>query len=324
VIAWRRATAANARRNFAVPAGFALVALVVLIPLGVADRPWALGMFVIAAFVLGTVGQEFWRGAQARRAMSGEALPVALVSLVQRNRRRYGGYIIHLGMAALFVGVAASSAFQDARDVRLAPGQSAQISGHEVRYEAPVARIVMRDGALERIVFGARLSVWRDGKRVAALAPERGYYPSRDAEGLGAIGRFFEGEATSEVGMDAGLRRDVWTAVSPDISKLKPVIDQGDKVFAASGSKLSPRDEAQALGLAVRGLVDRYRTSPPPATFRLIVSPMVTWIWLGALLVFAGGLLILLPGGGVRQRQTATARYAARLGRELGARPSRA
>ncbi len=322
VIAWRRATAANARRNFAVPLAAGLLALVILVPLGVGGRPWALGMFVIAAFVLGTVGQEFWRGAVARRAMSGEALPAALVSLVRRNRRRYGGYIVHLGMAALFVGVAASSAFQHARDVRLVPGQSAQISGNEVRYDAPTARIVTRDGALERIVFGARLSVWHDGKRIAALAPERGYYPSRDAAGLGAIGRFFEGEATSEVGMDAGLRRDVWTAVSPDISKLKPIIDQGDRVFAASGAKLAPADEAQALGLAVRGLVDRYRASPPPATFRLIISPMVTWIWLGALLVFAGGLVLLWPGG-LRQPR-ATARYAARLSRELGPRPSRA
>ena len=52
-------------------------------------------MFAACGFLLGCVGQEFWRGARARRAMSGEALPVALVSLVRRNRRRYGGYLVH-------------------------------------------------------------------------------------------------------------------------------------------------------------------------------------------------------------------------------------
>ena len=78
----------------------------------------ALPMFGLAAFVLAAVGQEFWRGMRARRAMSSDSVPRAVVSLVQRNRRRYGGYLVHVGVSVLFVGVAASSAFQDARDVR--------------------------------------------------------------------------------------------------------------------------------------------------------------------------------------------------------------
>ena len=64
-----------------------------------AERPAALIMFCLAAFVLAVVVQEFWRGVRARRAMSDDSVPRALVSLVRRNRRRYGGYIVHAGIA---------------------------------------------------------------------------------------------------------------------------------------------------------------------------------------------------------------------------------
>jgi cytochrome c-type biogenesis protein CcmF len=98
VIAWRRATLANARRNFLVPVGSALAMLLVLEIAGVTQKPLALVMFCCAAFVFGSIGQEFFRGARARRAMAGEGAPLALVALVRRNRRRYGGYIVHLGI----------------------------------------------------------------------------------------------------------------------------------------------------------------------------------------------------------------------------------
>ena len=79
-------------------------------------------MFGLAAFVVAAVGQELWRGVRARRAMSDDRCRGALVPLVRRNRRRYGGYLVHVGVSVLFAGVAASSAFQDARDVQLGVG----------------------------------------------------------------------------------------------------------------------------------------------------------------------------------------------------------
>ncbi|MBI5105714.1 MAG: heme lyase CcmF/NrfE family subunit [Solirubrobacterales bacterium] len=139
VIAWRRATAAHARRNFAIPVGAGLLALVASLALGAGDRPLALLMFAFGGFVAGTVGQEFWRGTRARRAMTGEAPPTALLSLVRRNRRRYGGYVVHLGMAVLFVGVAASSAFQSSKDVRLKPGQSVKVGDYRSTRSRPRA-----------------------------------------------------------------------------------------------------------------------------------------------------------------------------------------
>ncbi|HEY3020214.1 MAG TPA: cytochrome c biogenesis protein CcsA, partial [Solirubrobacteraceae bacterium] len=95
VFAWRRTTAANLRRALLLPAGAGIVTLIALLVAGgVARRPEALAMFCLAAFVLTVVGQEFWRGVSARRAMSSDSVPRALVSLVRRNRRRYGGYLV--------------------------------------------------------------------------------------------------------------------------------------------------------------------------------------------------------------------------------------
>src|SRR5256714_4401636 len=122
VIAWRRATLANARRNFVIPVTCGLACAVVLAPF-VGRKPLSLCMFAFAAFVVGSVGQELVRGVRARRAMAGEGVPTAVVQLVRRNRRRWRGYTIHVGMAVLFVGVAASSTFQHVRDAALVPGQ---------------------------------------------------------------------------------------------------------------------------------------------------------------------------------------------------------
>ena len=95
--------------------------LLVLLATGVGHKPLAVAMFCCAAFVFGSVGQEFYRGTRARRAMAGESAPIALLALVRRNRRRYGGYIVHLGIAVLFIGVAASSSFQHASELRSRP-----------------------------------------------------------------------------------------------------------------------------------------------------------------------------------------------------------
>ena len=319
VIAWRRATAANARRNFVFPITVGLLTGAVLSAFfGVASRPLALAMFMVGAFVFATVAQEFWRGVAARRTMTGEGPLRALRSLVARNRRRYGGYIIHVGMAALFIGVAASTAFNAARDTRLSVGQTAHVGGYDFTYVKPTSSITTTHGGeLERISFGAVVEVRRDGRHVTTLRPTRGYFPTVDPT-LGPIGRFFDGNATSEVGLRAGLRRDIWTAVTPNIGALQPIIDQGDKVFANAAGKLPPAAEAAALGQALRGLANRYAKNPPPATFRIITSPLVTWIWLGAIIVFGGAIIAMWPGTDSTRRR-AKARYAARIATELGA-----
>ena len=99
---------------------------------------------------------------------------------MRRNRRRYGGYIVHVGMALLFVGVAASSAFQHARDVRLRAGQTTKVGGYDVRYVTPDGGDRPRaTGASRRSSLGAVLDVTKNGKHVDDAAAVEGYFPSR-------------------------------------------------------------------------------------------------------------------------------------------------
>jgi cytochrome c-type biogenesis protein CcmF len=302
VIAWRRATATNARRGLRGPLVVAAVTAVGLaLVAGVATRPLALAMFCTGAFAAAVVVQEFWRGTRARQAGSGEAAPAALVSLVRRNRRRYGGYLVHLGMAVIFVGVAASSAFQRVHDVRLRPSQTARIDGYDVRYQRATSAL-----SNEKLTLGAVLDVSKDGRHVATLTTTRGYYPALDS-GLGPVGRYFNGEATSEVGMRAGLRRDIWTAVQPNIGAMRSMIDGLDKRF--------PLATGRSEGLLLAALAARYEVAPPPASFRLIVSPLVEWIWLGGAIAGLGGLITLWPAA-FRVRRGVAVRSRVRLGRQ--------
>jgi cytochrome c-type biogenesis protein CcmF len=304
IIAWRRVTASNLRRSFTVPVAVGVVTCAVLLAGGgVSARPFALIMFSLGAFVLASVAQELWRGAGARRAMTREAPPIALLQLVRRNRRRYGGYIAHAGVAVLLIGVAASSSFQHSRDVTLAPGQHTRVDGYEIKYVRPTAAATP-----QKISFGAVLDVSKGGKHVTTLRTTHGFYPSQDPT-LGQLGRFFNGEGDSYVGLRAGLTKDIWTVVNPDLTPLQPVINQGDRVFAVALSAAMrratglPPAQAQAAmaplwqyrDQAIAAITRRYVTRPWGVSFLLIVDPLVSWIWVGAMIVAAGGLIALWP-----------------------------
>jgi cytochrome c-type biogenesis protein CcmF len=318
VIAWRRATPKNARRNFFWPTAAGVGTLLVMIPFGVTGRPWAWLVIGASAFAIGTIAQEFFRGVRARRAMTGEAYPLAFLSLIRRNRRRYGGYTIHFGIAVLFIGVAASTAFQHVRTVELHKGQSRALGrGYVARYDGPTSRIDVTKNGVERLVFGAKLTVFKHGKRVGVLRPERGYYPVEGAAGAGTLGSYFNGESTSEIAMFAGFGRDVWAAVTPDLDPTLVSVKKGDRIFNAALGKMSTQEYSTALGTAIRELTASYATSAPPATFRLIVSPLVAWVWIGGILVFLGGLICIWPTPDLAHRR-ATAGYAARVAKDLG------
>ncbi|HWH13055.1 MAG TPA: cytochrome c-type biogenesis CcmF C-terminal domain-containing protein [Solirubrobacteraceae bacterium] len=306
VIAWRRATPANAKRNFRVPVLAALGTLVVLLGFThTSSKPFAIGMFCAAAFVFGSVGQEFWRGIGARRAMSDESPPAALISLVRRNRRRYGGYTVHIGMAVLFVGVAASTAFQHVSDVSLRPGQSTLVGGYRYTYEKATSSVISDPNSTGAILtLGAVMDVTKHGHRVAILTPSAGYYPAPDTS-QGPIGSLIGGETTAHIGLQAGLRRDIWTAVQPDIDPLQPLITQGNK--------LVPPAHPEYAFILLAAIAKHYVNSSPTASFHLMNSPLVTWIWFGGFIVFTGGLTAMWPTGGQRVR----ARYLARVGRDL-------
>ena len=309
MVAWRRITPAGLRKVLLAPLGFALfVGVTLALTTNAADSLPSLLMFSLAALVLGVVVQEFARGTAARRVMAKESWPRALSQLVGRNRRRYGGYVVHVGIAVLFLGVAGSSAFQQQRDVRLAPGQSFRTGDYEITYVRPTAKLGGDSaGTGAPISFGAVLNV-RKGDERFVLRPSRNYYPTQDAS-KGAIGRFFEGEATSEVDVRWGLRRDLWAAVRPDIGALDRPIREANAKFGSSNG------DVQALIIAA--IADRYRKdTAQTATFRTIVSPLVSWIWIGGGVVLLGALIAAWPSPEARLRRVRSL-AAARVGREL-------
>jgi cytochrome c-type biogenesis protein CcmF len=325
IIAWRRVTVANLRRSFTIPIAVAIATLVALLLAGgnTSSKPFALVMFVLAAFVVTTVVQEFWRGVSARRAMTHDPLPVALGQLIRRNRRRYAGYIVHAGLAVLLVGVAASSSFQHSHDVTLKPGQRVGVDGYTIRYVRPTAA-----ATAQKISFGAVLDVSKKGKHVTTLNTTRGFYPAQDAS-LGVIGRFFNGSADSNVGLDAGITHDIWTVINPDLQPLQPLINRGDRLFAADeqnimakAGSIPPAQTQRALNAlfaerdtAISGLASRFVSHPWAVNFLMIVSPLVTWIWLGALIIALGGLIALWPVPAFARRRASAGAAAAAGGR---------
>jgi cytochrome c-type biogenesis protein CcmF len=308
VLAWRRVTPGRLVRILLVPAALTFVVLLVLLTFTDAAKSVpSLVMFCFVAFVLGVVGQEFVRGASARRVMTSESWPRALVRLAGRNRRRYGGYLVHAGIAVLILGVAASSAFLEQRDVRLSPGERIRIDDYEVTYREATARLGGDGGGTGApISLGAVLDV-RRGDQAFTLHPSRNYYSTSDPS-KGAISRFFEGEATSEVDVRWGLRRDLWLAVRPDLVSLEEPIARADRQFGES--------PGQVQAFVIRTLAELYRDDPPPAAFRAIVSPLVAWIWIGGAIAVLGALVAVWPSPEARLRRVRSL-YAARVGREL-------
>jgi cytochrome c-type biogenesis protein CcmF len=308
VITWRRTTLANARRNFLVPVLIALATLVLLLADGVAHKTFAIAMFCCAAFVFGCVGGEFFRGVRARRAMVGQAVPLAMLALVRRNRRRYGGYIVHLGIAVMFVAVAASSSFEHANQRGLSPGQSTRVGAYTIRYVRPTASITPkydRAHTGSTLNLGAELDVTKGGHHVATLTPSEGFYASQEAS-QGSVGSLIGGQPVSHVSMDASLARNIWTAVEPDIEA--PALKQVVKI----GNRTLPADEGI---VAIAYLARAYLKDAPQAQFNFIVSPLVLWLWLGGLICIGGALIAIWPAPAVmRSRVSIRARFGARRG----------
>jgi cytochrome c-type biogenesis protein CcmF len=309
ILTWRKASWRALRRTLVAPLAISAVAFVLLIAFTDAAESWtSLAMFTLITFVLAVIGQEFWRGVGARRVMTDEAPPTALTRLVARNRRRWGGYIVHVGIAVLFLGVAASSAFHSQRDVHLEQGQTTTVGDYKVKYLRPTAD-VGRDtaGTGAPISLGAVLDVSKNGKHTI-VRPKRNFYPVNDPS-VPVIARFFEGEPTSEVDVRWGLSRDLWFAVQPDLRSLIPAIREADKKF--SGPQFQ-----KYLPVLITKIAQSYAVDPPPANFRMIVSPLVSFIWIGGLIAVFGALIAVWPGAETRRRRVHSV-YAAKLAREL-------
>jgi cytochrome c-type biogenesis protein CcmF len=315
LLAWRRVSWAAARRVFLLPGAVgAATALLLALATDAASKPWALACFALAAFALTGLAQEFWRGAAARRSLSGGSPPAALLAMVSRNRRRYGGYVVHVGVAVLLIGIAASSSFQTKRDVTLRPGQSAEVDGRTITFRRPTVHVDR-----QAFSFGAVLGV-RQGGDAFVLRPSRRYFRPTGVQG-GTIGSYFDGEATSEVGLRAGAGSDLWVGPEPNIAGVQARVRRAERGFkaclrgaqgappqcgalaslmraAAADPRLRPAALAQIERLqaaTAARIAKGYVREGAPVTFRVIVNPLVTWIWIGGLIALAGAVIAIWP-----------------------------
>jgi len=171
LIAWRRASLPNLQRQFAVPVTVGVFTVLVLLVAGMRDG-YALVAIGLGGFVAATIAQEFARGTSARHRQYGEPYLLALGRLIARNRRRYGGYVVHTGMVMLFIAFS-WMAFKTETEATLRPGESVSLrSPYGSTYTFTHLGISQYD-ALNRLVTAAAVEVRRDGKRIGMLNPEK-------------------------------------------------------------------------------------------------------------------------------------------------------
>jgi len=243
LIPWRKASGRQLLRRFAISAGIAVASIPVLALLTDAwHNVWAGVVFTSAVFVTACVTGEFWRGTRVRHALGGVSWPGALVQLVQRNRRRYGGYIVHLGVVVLFIGLAGSNAFTTQRDFALKKGERGEVAGYTFVNEGFTRTRTDHKGSVS-----VQLGVYRDGERVATLRPARDFY-------------FADQQPSTEVALDSGASRDLYAVLG---------------------------------GLDEQGL----------ARVSIFVNPLVMWLWIAGVVIFAGGLVAAWPGPRARRQE---------------------
>jgi cytochrome c-type biogenesis protein CcmF len=168
---WKVASRADLRSKLIPPVAGAIVVGAIALLIGVREVYGVL-IFTLVGYAATANLREFWLGTRARHAAHGEAWPTALFRLVAGNRRRHGGYIAHLGVLFVALGIAASSTLRTEREGTVKPGETLAVAGRTVRLEGLWAR-----DEKQRSVVGATLSVV-DGPRVrGTMEPRMNFYP---------------------------------------------------------------------------------------------------------------------------------------------------
>jgi cytochrome c-type biogenesis protein CcmF len=201
LIAWRRASFASLKRQFRVPVAVGVVvALGVMLIFGFDPGYWAIATWGLAGFVLTTIGQEYGRAVGARMRRLNESVGTALMTLLRRNQRRYGGYIVHAGVVVLLLGIS-GAAFNEEKLVNVRPGDSATIQDFRLHYLTADAIPAQHYGGAK-----ARLALYRGDDPLAVMTPEKRMY-------------WLEQQPNSIPSIYSGWREDLYvilTAVEPD------------------------------------------------------------------------------------------------------------
>ncbi|TAK32637.1 MAG: heme lyase CcmF/NrfE family subunit [Chloroflexota bacterium] len=247
LIGWRKASHENLVRNFLKP--FVATVLLVALLVATGTRSPAAGMaYGALGFVGFTILLELYRGTRARRHVHGESIPLAFLRLVWSNKPRYGGYVVHIGVIIIGVGVAASSLFSTTVEGNLRPGESLAINQYNLTFER-----LQNYQTKARQVASASMAVTENGQPVGQMISEK--YTHRGHE-----------TPVTEVSIRTTLLEDLYVILAG---------------FAEDGS----------------------------ASFKILVNPMVIWIWIGGVVMLAGTMITMWPDPReARRRVTAQVR----------------
>jgi cytochrome c-type biogenesis protein CcmF len=231
---WRRSTG-SLWVQAAPPALLSVITVVVLVALGVRGL-LALLTFGLCTFVTVTVILDLVRGVRVRMRAAGTNVLLALGSVLARSRRHYGGYIVHVGLALMYLGFA-GEAFKDEAQLSMRTGQRATVGQYELRFDG-----IRRHNDQQKEMATATLSIFSaGGQRLGTIQPARWVYFKHPDQ------------PTSEVGIRRSVREDLFVAL---------------------------------------GGFDK---SMNQASFKVIVNPLVNWIWIGFLLISLGAVIAFIP-----------------------------
>ncbi len=175
LLAWRKSTSSNLVYQLKWPVLAFVVTAIALYAAGV--RIWSSGLcFALCALVITTITQEFVRGAQVRQGATGTDILTAFVGLVARSKRRYGGYIVHVGIVLIFLGFAGEGFKQD-EQVLLKPGQETTVGHFTIRHDA--LRVT---SDIQKQMITGHVSVLEDGKPIGSMRPAKWFYASKEEE----------------------------------------------------------------------------------------------------------------------------------------------
>ena len=262
LLPWRRATPASLRRALLVPGSAAVIVVLILAGLGMRQE-YALIGFALGAMVATGIFMEWIRGTRSRHRAGSENYPTAFFRLILANRPRYGGYIVHLSIVMVALGVIGTSFFSTQKDVVLAPGERVTVEEYELHY---VGTRVEPKG--NRTEFVSTVNVYRRGESLGSIEPTRAFYP-RFQHGR------YSGRDTVNPGRGPlrGAQRESarWQRWLPDSDKPLDLVDVGGRPGA--GSRCSGLLVAPVRPRSCQGKTARFDSGRSPANDSVKLCP---------------------------------------------------
>src|SRR6185312_5691165 len=223
------------RYQFFWPVLAASVTIAVALACGLGESPAGVICFGFCAFTTATITQEFARGVSVRKRNTGQDEVSSLMGMVIRGKRRYGGYIVHVGIVLMFIGFA-GTAYKKEMDVKLVPGAEAKIGKYTVHFN----RLAHEEDRQKEMVTG-EVTAFKDGKMIDQMRPAKWFFHNH------------ESEPTTEVAIRRGPTEDLYITLG------------------------------------------NYDLAEGNVTLKLVVNPVVDWIWFGFMLLAIGTGIALLP-----------------------------